>query len=133
MQMRAGASGQLCRSLYKKPLRYSARCITSQLETRSSLSVNSLFSNRKLELFHTSCCFTRSAYHVHATEETYTATQLNLAELTKEPSATYQICLRSQRGTRVNRPHHGDIPLRSPWFGIETKNQLVSCTNPATS
>ena len=77
------------------------------------------------------CCFIRSAYYVH--EETYTrSTQLNLAKLTKEPSATYQIRLWSQRGTKVNMPHHGDILLRSPppWFGIETKNQLVSCTNP---
>ena len=49
--------------------------------------------------------------HVQRTKETtYTASQLNLAKLTKEPSATYyQIRLWSQRGTKVNRPHHGDI------------------------
>ena len=35
-----------------------------------------------LLLFHA-----RSAYYVHETEEIYTATQLNLAKLTKEPSA----------------------------------------------
>ena len=59
--------------------------------------------------------FARSAYYVHATEETsYTVTQLNLAKLIKEPSATYQIHLWSQRGTKVNRQHHGDILLRSP-------------------
>ena len=57
------------------------------------------------------------AYYVHETEEIYTATQVNLAKLTKEPSATYQIRLWPQRGTEVNRPHHGDILLRSPlWF-----------------
>ena len=72
--------------------------------------------------------------YVHETEETYTATQLNFAKLTKEPSATYQIRLWSQRDRKVNRPHHGDILLRSPpWFGIETTIQLVSYTNPATS
>ena len=65
------------------------------------------------------------------TEETYTATQLNLAKLTKESSATYQIRLWSQRSTKVKTGH---ILLRSPpWFGNETKNQLVSCTNPAAS
>ena len=31
--------------------------------------------------------FTRSAHYVHATEEIYTVTQLDLAKLTKEPSA----------------------------------------------
>ena len=37
---------------------------------------------------------TFSVYYVHAaTEETYTVTQLNLAKLTKEPPATYQIRL----------------------------------------
>ena len=78
--------------------------------------------------------FARSVYYVHATEETYTATQQNLAKLAKEPLATYQIRLWSQRGTKVNRPHHGDTLLHSPlWFGIETKNQLVICNNPATS
>ena len=41
----------------------------------------------------------RSAYYVHETEEIYTPTQLNFAKLTKEPSATYQIRLWSQRGT----------------------------------
>ena len=48
--------------------------------------------------------FTRSAYDVHASQETYTATQLNLAELTKEPSAMYQMCLWSQKGINVNSP-----------------------------
>ena len=63
----------------------------------------------------------------------YTVTNLNLAKLTKEQSTTYQIRLWSQEGTKVNRAHHGDILLRSPpWFGIETKNQIVSYTNPAT-
>ena len=48
----------------------------------------------------------RSAYYVHETEEIYTATKPNLAKITKEPSATYQIRLQwSQRGTKVNRPH----------------------------
>ena len=80
------------------------------------------------------CCFTRSAYCVHEPEETFTATQLNLVKLAKEPTATYQIRLWSQRGTKVNRPHHGDILLCSPpWFGIETKKKLVNCTNPAAS
>ena len=83
---------------------------------------------------------TFGAYYVHETEEIYKATKLNLAKLTKEPSATYQIRLPwPQRGTKVNRPHpaafttmvrkniscsvyyHGSetyIVLRSPpWFG----------------
>ena len=69
-------------------------------------------------LYHVCLLFhARSANYVHETEEIYTATQLNLAKLTKEPSATYQIRLWSQRGTEVNRPHHGDILLRLPWFG----------------
>ena len=66
----------------------------------------------------------RSAYYVHETEDIYTATQLNLAKLTKEPSATYQIrLLWSQRGTKVNRrspPWFGNrypAPFTTIWFG----------------
>ena len=65
-------------------------------------------------------CFTRrAAYYVHATKVKLT---------TKEPSATYQICLWSQRGTTViNMPHHGDILMRSPpWFVSRTKNPFVN-------
>ena len=70
-------------------------------------------------LYHVCLFYARLAYYVHETGEIYMTTQLNLAKLTKEPSATYQICLWSHRGTKVN-------------IGIETKNQLVICTNPAT-
>ena len=81
-----------------------------------------------LLLFYTTC----SSVLCHATEETYTAIQLNLAKLTKEPSATYQIRLWSQRGTTVNRPHHGDILLRSPpWFGNIYKFNLTRKTPSA--
>ena len=58
------------------------------------------------------CCFTRLVYYVHVTEEIYTVTQLNLAKLNEEPSATYQIHVWSLTATNVNRPHHGDIPRR---------------------
>ena len=49
------------------------------------------------------------------------------AHATEELLATYQIRVWSQRGTKVNRLHHGDILLRSPpWFGIETKKIISS-------
>ena len=109
-----------------------------QFMRMNTLQSKSYAPSSTLSSFHIRCCcfcFAHSTFYVHETEETYTATQLNLAKLAKEPSATYQIRLWSQGGTKVNRPHHGDILLRSPpWFGIETKrNNLVSCTNPATS
>ena len=57
----------------------------------------------------------RSGYYVHETEEIYTATQQNLGKLTKEPSATYQIHLWSQkRHNGQQATYHGDILLRSP-------------------
>ena len=53
-------------------------------------------------LYHVCLLFhARSAYYVHETEEIYTATRLNLAKLTKDPSATYQIYLWPQRGQQV--------------------------------
>ena len=97
------------------------------------LCVNSINQSKSVKRLRGTFCITsntvpcllfhaHSAYYVQETEEIDTATQLNLAKLTKEPSATYQIHLWSQIGTEVNRPHHGDILLRSPpWFGIETK------------
>ena len=81
-----------------------------------------------LLLFHA-----RSAYYVHETEEIYTPTQLNLAKLTKEPSATDQIRLWSQRGTKVNRPHHvTSCCVHHHGSESRPKNQPVTCTNPAT-
>ena len=66
---------------------------------------------------------TFSVLYVHETEETYMVTQPNLTKLTKEPSATYQTRLWSQRGTRVNRPHHGDILLCSPPFVVQNRDR----------
>ena len=42
-----------------------------------------------------------SAYFLHATEEAYTATQLNLVKLTKEPSATYQTSACGHKKTQM--------------------------------
>ena len=80
------------------------------------VSIRSDRGKKERELFSLVCAFrilyhvclmfhARSAYYVHETEEIYTATQINLAKLTREPSATYQMRLLSQRGTEVNRPH----------------------------
>ena len=98
----------------------SSHCLDNELGQNRSL----LFQNEG-ELRETSrllvvvvAGFKRSAYYVHATEETYTVTLLNLAKLTKEPSATYQIHLWSQkRHNGQQATHRGDILLRSPlWF-----------------
>ena len=48
----------------------------------------------------------RSAYYVHETEEIYTASQLNLGKLIKEPSATYQIRLWSQKRHKGQQATH---------------------------
>lgn len=67
--------------------------------------------------------------HVRATIR-----RINLANLKKYYQLyTNHTRLWSQGGTKVNRLHHGDILPRSrPWFGIETKTQLVGFANPAT-
>lgn len=56
-----------------------------------------------------------------------TDTQLHLTNLTNEPPDTYQIRLRSLKGTKSNRPHYGNILLRwPPWFGHRDKNNSSS-------
>ena len=46
--------------------------------------------------------------YVHETEETYTATQLNFAKLTKEPSALLLSCIMYNRAAR---PCHTNLPM----------------------
>ena len=67
------------------------------LERPQYIAVDGLFGHSAVVRFGCYCCFTRSAYDVHETEDIYTATQVNLAKRTKEQSATYQMRFWSQR------------------------------------
>lgn len=54
-------------------------------------------------------------------------TKLNRVRQTTKPPSDYQIRSWSQRGIKVNRPNHGDIPLRLPQIsssGVMTQLQV---------